>query len=396
MRILFTFIGGRGHLQPLIPVARAAAAAGHVVAVAGSRKQGDHIRAAGLEAIATGAPVPTPEQTGPTRDLTPLQPVDPRQDERDFVESFARRGARRHATAVLDVVRRWRPDVLVRDEADFGSGVAAERAGVPCVVLLVLAAGSLLRRDLVVGPLAELRDEHGLAPEGALAMLDGDLVLCPFPPSFRHPDSPLPSGSFAFRPGQAAPARRPSDAGPVIYFTLGTSFNSRSGDLIERVLAGLHDLPGRVVATLGRDVDPSEVAPQPDHVRLERFVDQAELLSGCDLVISHGGSGSVVGALAHGLPTLLLPLGADQAHNAERVSDLGVGRGLDSVHATPGDVRDAVLDLLGDPVYRAAAAEIAAEIAAQPGVEGTVPRLESIGSGAGRAGLPWSRGVERP
>ena len=51
---------------------------------------------------------------------------------------------------------------------------------------------------------------------------------------------------------------------------------------------------------------------QPAHVRAERFVPQSEELPHCDLVISHGGSGSVLGALAHGLPQLLLPLGADQ------------------------------------------------------------------------------------
>ena len=378
MRILFTFIGGSGHLQPLLPVARAAAAAGHVVAVAGSRKQGEHIRAAGLEAFATGPVVATPDQRGPTRDPTPLEPIDPRQDERDFVESFVRRGARRHAAAVLDVVRRWRPDVVVRDEADFGSGIAAEREGIPCAVLLVLAAGSLLRRDLVAGPLGELRVEHGLPAEGTTAMLDGALTLSPFPPTFRHPSFPLPAGTLSYRPDAVVAPRRTAGAGPTAYFTLGTSFNSRSGDLIERVLAGLHDLPGQVVVTLGRDLDPAELPAQPGHIRLEQFVDQTELLPTCDLVISHGGSGSVMGALAHGLPTLLLPLGADQVHNAERLVQLGAGIALDAASAEPAEVRKAVHTLLEDPGYRDAAGRIRAEIAAQPGPEQTVPLLEAL------------------
>ena len=49
------------------------------------------------------------------------------------------------------------------------------------------------------------------------------------------------------------------------------------------------------------------------------------------LVVSHGGSGSVVGALAHGLPMVLLPLGADQPQNARRCAELGVARVLDAV-----------------------------------------------------------------
>ena len=45
-------------------------------------------------------------------------------------------------------------------------------------------------------------------------------------------------------------------------------------------------------------------------MRVERFVAQDEVLSEVDLVVSHGGSGSLMAALAHGLPSVLLPLGA--------------------------------------------------------------------------------------
>ena len=35
VRILFAFTGGRGHLEPLLPLAEAARAAGHMVAFGG-------------------------------------------------------------------------------------------------------------------------------------------------------------------------------------------------------------------------------------------------------------------------------------------------------------------------------------------------------------------------
>jgi UDP:flavonoid glycosyltransferase YjiC (YdhE family) len=100
-----------------------------------------------------------------------------------------------------------------------------------------------------------------------------------------------------------------------------------------------------------------------------------------DLVISHGGSGSVIGALAHGLPTLVLPLGADQTHNGERLTQLGAGLVLDAASVQPSDVADAVHALLGDPAYRHAATAIETEMANQPGPEATVPRLEALSSG---------------
>ena len=123
---------------------------------------------------------------------------------------------------------------------------------------------------------------------------------------------------------------------PVTYLTLGTIFNLESGDLFERVLAGLRGLPGSVVVTVGRNLDPTSLGPQPANVHVHRFIPQSILLPHCDLVVSHAGSGSVVGALAHGLPMVLLPMGADQPLNAARAEALGVAELLDAVAATPG------------------------------------------------------------
>ena len=120
-------------------------------------------------------------------------------------------------------------------------------------------------------------------------------------------------------------ADAPGDV-PTVYFTLGTVYNMESGDLFQRVMAGLRDLAADVIVTVGRDLDPDELGPQPPNVHIERFVPQAELLPHCDLVVSHAGSGSVLGALAHGLPMVLIPIGADQPLNAARCRDAG-GRG---------------------------------------------------------------------
>ena len=70
---------------------------------------------------------------------------------------------------------------------------------------------------------------------------------------------------------------------------------------------------------------PAAVGPQPANVRVEEFVAQTEVLPEADVVVCHGGSGSVVGALACGVPLLVLPMGADQMDNAARVAALGVG-----------------------------------------------------------------------
>jgi UDP:flavonoid glycosyltransferase YjiC (YdhE family) len=111
-------------------------------------------------------------------------------------------------------------------------------------------------------------------------------------------------------------------------------------------------------------------------VRVERQVDQAEVLPRCGVVISHGGSGSVLATLAHGLPSLLLPMGADQPWNADRCEALGVARVLDVIDATPADIRRAVSELDG---LRTAAARLRDEIARLPGPEQAIGRLEAYG-----------------
>ena len=98
------------------------------------------------------------------------------------------------------------------------------------------------------------------------------------------------------------------------------------------------------------------------------------MLPRCAAVVSHGGSGTVLAALAHGLPSVLLPMGADQPENADRCEELGVSVVLDVIGATPADVRAAVAALDG---CRPAAARLQAEIARMPGPEHAVEVLEA-------------------
>ena len=364
VRLLFTFAGGNGHFEPLVPIARAAEAAGHTVAFAGQPAMVPAIEAAGFTAFATGGAtlMSTPERL-------PLLKLDPEREDRDLREGFAGRFARERVATILALCAAWQPDLLVCDEIDFGAMVAAERLGLPHATVLVIAAGSFVRKEVVGEALNELRAEHGLPPDPDLTMLSRYLVLSPFPPSYRDPAFPLPATAHSIRPLTLGPApddpeppwRVPLKDAPTVYFTLGTIFNVESGDLFERVLTGLRELPINVIATVGREIDPAEFGPQPDNIQIMRYIPQSLLLPHCAAVISHGGSGSVIGALAHGLPMVLIPMGADQPHNAARCAALGVAYLLDAVEATPETVRLAVTTVLAEPGYRQAAERLQAE-----------------------------------
>jgi len=382
MRILFTFAGGNGHLEPLIPLARAAEAARHTVAFVGRPWMIPQVDAAGFPAFAAGSDV------GLTPKRLPLAEVDLDQDMRDVGSGFGHRVARGRAADILPLCAEWRPDLLVCEEFDFGAMVIAERLGLPYATVLVNATGAFVRPELVAGPLNDVRAEHGLPPDPGLAMLNRYLVLSPFPASLRDPGFPLPTTAHPLRLLTFDPARNeaappwltsPADV-PTVYFTLGTVYNMECGDLFQRVLAGLRDLPINLVVTVGRDIDPDELGSQPANLHVERFMPQAALLPHCDLVVSHAGSGSVLGALAHGLPMVLIPIGADQPLNAARCQALGVAEVLDAVGATPEMVRAAVSSVLAVAGFRGTAARIRDEIAALPGPEYAVTLLGRLAS----------------
>lgn len=171
---------------------------------------------------------------------------------------------------------------------------------------------------------------------------------------------------------------------PTVYVTLGTVFNTTPG-LFETILAALAGEPVDVVVTVGLDRDPAQLgahAGNAGNVHVERYLPQSLLLPHCDAVVAHGGSGTTLAALAHGLPSLLLPQGADQLSNARRVAGAGAGTLLPRSDVTPDAVRAAVRSLLSEPGYRVGARRLQQEIAQLPGPERGVELLDEL---AGRS-----------
>jgi UDP:flavonoid glycosyltransferase YjiC (YdhE family) len=322
------------------------------------------VAARGFEAVVTGPP-------GRPAQRLPLAEPDQEREDEQLRQVFAGGMARDRVAALADLFDRWPPDAVVHDESDFGAPLAAELAGVPHAAVQINASGSFFRPALLAEPLDRLRAELGLPPDPEMRAAARHLVLSPFPPSFRHPDFPLPATGHAIRLGRA-----PLASGDAVYFTLGTVFNLESGDLFSRVLAGLAGR--RAIVTVGHAVEPAELGPLPAGIRVERFVVQAEVLPQCCAVVSHGGSGSLLGAFEHGLPSVVLAMGADQLHNAARCEALGVARLLHPVRATGADVAAAVAAVIEEPSYRAAAVRLRDEIAALPGPERAVELIEAL------------------
>lgn len=372
MRILLTTTGYPGHVLPLMPFARAARAAGHEVCVAGPPPTAALTE--GLEFCAVGRP-PHGEVAELLAEAAQRSPEDGHA--LIVAEGFGRAATRAALPDLLRLVGAWRPDVVLRESQELAGMLAAERHGVPSVrVALGLASTEAETRALVADAVNELRAELGLAgprdepfftlvPQG----LDGDAMLPAF--RFRELRRPLPV---------------PEAGAPLVYVTLGSVAASRGyfPALYRDLCAAVTELPVRVLVTVGKDADPAALAPLPDNVQVQRWVPQEEALARATAVICHGGYGTLLGALAHGLPLVVLPLFAgDQWHNARRLAEVGVGLSLTeprrAMFDRPGQQLLSALPAAVERVvtwhrYRRAARGLADEIAALPPVS-AAPRV---------------------
>ena len=381
MRVLFATTRGAGHVGPLIPLATACLEAGHDVLVAGPEAAAPPVRRAGLPFSAVAEP-PAAEVAAA---WAPVWRVASQAPDADYVirELFGRFAAGAALADMLALVERFRPDVIVRETLEFSSAVAAERHDVPQVrfgIHLAAQTDTDHRFVAMAAPaLAELRERAGLDAEPAADAIVRSPVLTLAPRSADDPGVPEARGLHRFRVGEPPPAKL--NGGPrLVYVSFGSEAGA-SGHFprVYRAAAdALGELPIRVLIAVGERQDPAALGPVPANVRVERWVDQAEVLSRASAMVGHGGSGSTLAALTAGVPQAFVPLFVDGPRNARRVAELGAGIALGGPDDIGSGLADAVRRLLHDPRPRQAAEAIAAEIRALPPIAEAVRGLAAI------------------
>ncbi len=277
----------------------------------------------------------------------------------------------------------WVPELVVHGAAEFAGPIVARLVGVPSVTHSFGALTPIWRVEAAAVQAAPAWQSVGLEPRPFGGLYD-HLYLDVYPASLQVADmshvprrQPLRSEAAGPAPGRSTPdPGRGSGDAPLIYLTFGTV--DRELRMLPVALAAIAALPVRLLVTVGPRGDPSAFGQQPGHVRIERYVPQAEVLSNCTVVVSHAGSGTFLGALGQGVPQLCIPQAADQFLNAAACQRSGVGLSLDPAAATGSAIGDAVKQLLVEPGFRERAAVVAAEMAAMPSADDIVPILEQL------------------
>lgn len=378
MRVLLTSRGSSGHVTPLAPFGHACLRAGHEVLVAAQGQHGANVERIGLAFSPLGDP--PPEEWIPL--LGQFAQLGFEEANAAMIgEFFGRIDTTATLPGLRALVEDWRPDVIVRESWEFASTIVAELYDVPLArVALGLVAVEELSIELVAGAVDDARRAAGLPPDRAGDRLRDTPYLTMMPEPLEDPEVAPPASTHRFSPGPpeaAAPVADwwPGNEDPLVYVTFGSV--TAGGHLpyfpalYRAALDALAPLPIRILLTIGEDRPHEELGPLAPNVHVERQVPHDAIAPHAAAIVCHGGQGSTIGSLRHGVPLVVLPLfSTDQGFNAAAVARAGAGVALDGDLATRGSLElpgadvfaqlaPAVQQVLGDAGYRQAARGIA-------------------------------------
>ncbi len=382
MRVLFAAPGAYGHVHPMIPLASAMQRAGHSVLWATSPRLCERLEVAGF--AATPAGVEADARMEEFRRRYPQQETLPTYERRllMFPKLFGELAAPSMLPALLAATAEFRPDMMIHDAAEFASAVVAEQHDMPHIThsFGALVAPEIVERASVeVEPLWE---SVGLEPRpfgGSYDHLYLDIYppgLQPFPLTHIPSVQPLRPVATDASADEQLPPHLGDAQRPIVYVTFGTVFNP--AEAFTPVLDASRSLDATIVVTVGPDADPTALGAVPSNVVVERYIPQSLLFDHCAAVVSHAGSGTFLGALAHGLPQLCLPQAADQFVNTAACERLGAGLALQPDTVTADTVVEATNRLLNDPTFRTNAEHAADTIAAMPAPDDVVTVIEQL------------------
>lgn len=396
LRVLVAAFGDAGHVFPAIALGRALARHGNAVTIETWEERRAAVEGAGLDFAAA-------------EEYQTFPPPEPDTDDGRHAADAAR--------ALLPLIERLDPAVVVSDILTVAPTLAAEAAGVPLATLIphvypvgepglpFFAVGlraprtpvgralwKVGQRALDVGLERGRRDLNSQRGRLGLPPLDRfhggispELALVATYPQLEYPRawpaSVKVTGPLAFEVPHPDIELPPGDA-PLVLVAPSTAHDSEN-HLVRTALTALAAEPVRVVATTNR-VRPQNPIPVPANAVLVDWLSYSQLMPTAALVISHGGHGTVARALGAGTPVLISPIAGDMGETAMRVAWAGAGLSLPWRLCRPGPLRWAARRVVADPSFRARAREIAAWGATHDGADRAAGLVEELAARHGK------------
>ena len=368
MRLLVATVDAGGNTQPTVGVVRELIRRGHEVQVLGHPSQRDRYGAM--------------TDFEPWRSARAWDPRPPQPGLRSMLGWLALASDPGFGKDVVTRARSRPPDVVLVDCMIPATLRPARQLGRPVVMLAHAFSGYWHRQWTGVRPMNVWLHAAGAHPADARAT--PDLVVLTTQPTFDQPErlrvqlNSRLSQTGPILPEVTVAAAAPNGNAPVLV-SLSTLAYPGQRQCLQRIFDALGELGVPAIATLGPAVSRSGLRV-PANVTTLDYAEHRDVMPGCAAVISHGGHGTTMTALAHGLPVMVVPMSphADQPLVARAVNAAGAGMWSSRESGVP-QLRVAIDRLVGDHGLRRAAQAIGAQLRACPGAGGAATAIERAG-----------------
>lgn len=414
-RFLFVEWEGGGNLPPALGLARRLVERGHDVRVLSEPCNETEVRAAGCTFVSYRHAPHRHDKSPDSAFIRDWESANPLAAFALLREQLMFGPARAYAEDVLDELARRPADALAVSEGLFGGLLAAEQAGLPVALLIPsfypfpapglppptgarpahgplgrlrdILAGAFVTRlfardlptlnaaraDLGLGPLRHPFEQINRATRVlVLTSRAFDFPAEELPPNVRYVGPVLDDPAWVGVWNSPWPAEHPD---PLVVVSLSTTPQGQEA-LLRRAIAALGELPVRGLVTTGPTLDPTAF-PAPPNVVVREAAPHARIFPEAAAVVTHAGHGTVIRALACGVPLVCLPLGRDQEGNAARIVARGAGVRL-SAKASATAIRDAVRRVLTESDFRAGAQRLGAAIMDETDRSDAIGELERL------------------
>lgn len=381
VRTLLATTSGSGHVLPVLDAATACRSLGHDPLVVGPEGARAALARGGVAHLLGDDPDPDAAATL----WSGFSSLD-----RDRASQLVEREwfAGMCADALLPAMERAeatvRPGVVLREPCEYASAVVADARGIPRITIGISTAQAEF--DVLTSLVADVLDERspGLArrivEDPFLTRFPASMDPSPFPTTIRYREVPPPQEG-----GTSALADALAGSDPVVYVTVGSQAPHQpvGREVLRFMVDALSSLDVQLLVSTAGALGLAELGRGSSNVHVEAWVPQHEALSRSAVVVCHGGSGTTFGALAAGVPLVIVPLFADQPTNARLVEAAGAGIALTSGTSSAkangvlddedaARLRAAVRAMLDDRSHALAARRIRDELAALPTTDAAV------------------------
>lgn len=413
--ILFATWEGGGNIPPVLTVARKLRERGHRVRLMSDLVNHADAEAAGLAFHPWISAPSRPDRTPDSCPLRDWEAASPQEGINRLLEQLMFGAALDYARDLSAVLDEEPADLVVTSEMLMGVLAACESRGQRAAILASNLCIYPLEGMPVFGPGLppprndEERSLHRQIRSGTLAMLNShldalnrarialglmpvdcvlkqlDAAACHLLATSRAFDFPIENPPAEIRyvgpqldePTWARPWRSPwtaDDTRPLILVGFSTTYQAHE-NVLQNIVDAAAGLPARVLVTLGQ-ISSDALRPAANTMIVPSAPHNA-VMREASLVVTHGGHGTVMRALKHHRPMLVIPHGRDQDENAVRIVEHGAGLRLTTTSGKE-EIRGALQRLLNEPSFTTAARRLGSAIADAARHEDAVAELESL------------------